>query len=549
MVSFRVLFAILLALSGIVPLLLVQPVRRHLDNPGATGLLITLPGICVWAVATGAGAVASTELTWWGANNLIYFGAGLSSVGWFLMSAEYANWLPSTPTLILLVLLFPISVQFIVWTDPIHGLFYASISPQAEGRQILYWYQILGSYALVAGGTVLLVGEAVTSTGIRRQQSLLLCATAVVIGVTNAGYLISGVSMDPTPLSFILGMALLYWALLEADFLDVVPVGRTTAFESMADPVVTLDGDGRVVDSNPAARELATVREDWEGTAVTEFFRSFSDQFYQELTGGPVEQEISVEKDGKRRYFDLRVSPIEDTQGTLVVLREITQLKEREEELDLLRQVQSRVLRHNIRNDLTVIQGYSQLFADGADEHQQEIVEKVVSTTDELVETSDKARAVEKLVDQDQTPTQIDLGRTLRGYVNAYQDKFPDVSFHLDAPEEVVVETVPAIELAIENLIENAAEHNDAPEPQVSVSLAEAQAETVLTVGDTGPGIPKQEINVLEQGEETALEHGTGVGMWIVAWVVRNSTTSIEFETTDCGSEVTLRIPHSGANR
>lgn len=537
------IFAILVEISAIGPLLLIPAVRRHTDNPGATGLLVTLPAISLWALATGVTATAPTALLWWGANNLVYLGAGVSAVGWFLMATEYTNRLTPTRRTIALLALFPVSVQLIVWTDPIHGSFYSSIAPQTEGRNPLYWYQIIGSYLLVAAGTALLVTEVIRSTGIRRQQGLLLCATAAVISVTNIGFVVSDLAIDPTPLSFMLAMAILYWALLEADFLDLVPVGRSSAFESMADPVVTVDTDGRVVDSNPAARGLVEAGDNWQGTSVDDFFEPFSDRVQQVLAGQSVERELSVTKDGTQRYFDLRITPIEDTHGTLVVLREVTELKEREEELDLLRRVQSRVLRHNIRNDLTVIQGYSQMYADEADERQREIAQKVVAKTDDLVETSDKARAIEQLVDQDQTPTKLDLGRTLRNYVATYQREFQAVSFDLDAPQETIVETIPAIELAVDNLVQNAAEHNDADEPQVTASLSRTPSETRITIVDNGPGIPAQEVAVLERGKETALEHGTGVGMWIVGWVDRNSAASIEFETTDPGTRVTVRIP------
>jgi signal transduction histidine kinase len=92
----------------------------------------------------------------------------------------------------------------------------------------------------------------------------------------------------------------------------------------------------------------------------------------------------------------------------------------------------------------------------------------------------------------------------------------------IDGAEQCPVEAVPKLDIAIENLVENAVEHNDATRPRVSVEVTNGDRPT-LVVSDNGPGIPEQEIAALEGERETSLEHGSGIGLWLVKWIVDRS--------------------------
>jgi signal transduction histidine kinase len=54
-----------------------------------------------------------------------------------------------------------------------------------------------------------------------------------------------------------------------------------------------------------------------------------------------------------------------------------------------------------------------------------------------------------------------------------------------------------------------------------------------VSVADDGPGIPDHERAVLTDGEETALEHGSGLGLWLVHWVVERSGGRLSFAEND----------------
>lgn len=106
--------------------------------------------------------------------------------------------------------------------------------------------------------------------------------------------------------------------------------------------------------------------------------------------------------------------------------------------------------------------------------------------------------------------------------------------------------------IVLNNLIENAIERNDAETPRVVVSVARSADDgefIALRIRDNGPGIPAMEREVLEQGSETPLVHGSGLGLWLVYWSVTGLGGTVTFEATEPrGSIVTVRLPAGDAS-
>ena len=59
-------------------------------------------------------------------------------------------------------------------------------------------------------------------------------------------------------------------------------------------------------------------------------------------------------------------------------------------------------------------------------------------------------------------------------------------------------------------------------------------------------GISERETRVLKRGEETQLEHGSGIGLWLAAWVVDASDGELSFARPDDGGSVaSISLPHA----
>jgi signal transduction histidine kinase len=221
------------------------------------------------------------------------------------------------------------------------------------------------------------------------------------------------------------------------------------------------------------------------------------------------------------------------------------QLLEREQRLGVL----NRVLRHNVRNEMSVILNYAQLIQETtSDDQAATAADTIVDTGRKLTDLSEKARQIEEALDSaDEGLVEQDIVELLETVVADHGDEREEVDLVFEGPDSMTAAAIPSLRVAFENVVENAVKHNDADDPRVEVALGQVtrdgEQRIVAKVADNGPGIPEQEKNVLVQGRETALQHGSGLGLWLVYWVIDKSDGSLSFEENDPrGSVVAMEL-------
>jgi len=137
-----------------------------------------------------------------------------------------------------------------------------------------------------------------------------------------------------------------------------------------------------------------------------------------------------------------------------------------------------------------------------------------------LAALGDKAGTVERLIDGER-PQSVDVEAALDDVVAAAREDHPDADFALDVHTGVTASlSKRALVAAVENLVENAIRHHDGAGVERSdggawarVVVDRADGTLLVRVLDDGPGIPDAELEAVEAGEETALRHGSGLGL------------------------------------
>lgn len=229
--------------------------------------------------------------------------------------------------------------------------------------------------------------------------------------------------------------------------------------------------------------------------------------------------------------------------GAAFVVSDITDRKQREQRLAVL----NRVLRHNIRNDVLVVRGHLDSLAETAslDDDYLDVIDERLSN---IVELSDDARRIERLQTTDQSElVTYDLNGLLQDRLERLRIAWPDADVELLAPDAVTVVAHDLFPYAIDNLVENAAEHNDRDSPHTSVRVSEdthRESSTVtLQIADNGPGLPANEAEILTSETETPLNHSTGTGLWLARWIVRSSNGRISVESSHSdGTKVSVNL-------
>jgi K+-sensing histidine kinase KdpD len=94
----------------------------------------------------------------------------------------------------------------------------------------------------------------------------------------------------------------------------------------------------------------------------------------------------------------------------------------------------------------------------------------------------------------------------------------------------------------VTELVENAAAHAG-PGAHIVIECDPIEGAVALRVVDDGPGLPESEQAVLADGVETPLVHGSGLGLWMVYWIVTNHDGTIDAAVTEEGTTITVTLP------
>jgi GAF domain-containing protein/anti-sigma regulatory factor (Ser/Thr protein kinase) len=201
--------------------------------------------------------------------------------------------------------------------------------------------------------------------------------------------------------------------------------------------------------------------------------------------------------------------------------------------------VLDRVLRHNIRNDLTVIRANAELHADTHAESTE--AETIVTKANELIETSETARRLGRIINDEFEPQPVDVVDTAREVLAEAAKTYAEATFELHAPDELPMLARPSLETALGELVENASEYAG-DGPRVAVRIEQLNDCVQICVEDDGPGLPKPEQDALQAGTETSLVHGSGLGLWAVYWAVLTHQGELTIDSED-GTTVCMEIP------
>ncbi|MFC7173498.1 ATP-binding protein [Haloplanus litoreus] len=230
----------------------------------------------------------------------------------------------------------------------------------------------------------------------------------------------------------------------------------------------------------------------------------------------------------------------------------LTRLLERELEKELiegeltnqtnLATVLHRVLRHNLRNEISVIRGYTKLMAKQLDN--DSIGETVLTHIDGLIELSQKARELEEVITTSSERQSTEIGTLIEDIAEEITQEYPAASITVEYDNEIQGDVLQNFDRAIEELIENAVKHSG-DNPHVTVAIRTVPNGIEIHIEDNGPGLPDHEAEVLTSGVETPLTHGSGLGLWLVYWIVSSHDGSIDPEITEHGTTMTVAIPGS----
>lgn len=214
--------------------------------------------------------------------------------------------------------------------------------------------------------------------------------------------------------------------------------------------------------------------------------------------------------------------------------------------------VLNRVLRHNLRNEATIIMGNAREIASRTEGTLADRAETVAERTAGLVGLGEKARQIDETIGDEVEYADVDLGSTLHTLADSTRQRDVAVECAVDTADTVGVRTNENIlDNVLQEAVDNAVEHRtDEPVRLRLGARRRPDGGVDVTVADDGPGIPEQERRTLDSTEETALEHTSGLGLWLVNWGAMALGGDVAFEDNEQGgTTVRVGLPATPADR
>ncbi|HEX6650862.1 MAG TPA: ATP-binding protein [Pyrinomonadaceae bacterium] len=335
------------------------------------------------------------------------------------------------------------------------------------------------------------------------------------------------------------------------------------AIDSLYDPVIVTDGEGRVTKLNPAAEEIFGSEIESAGMHVGEVARDarIANAVAEALESQrPVAIEgmssvLPLAVAGSEKAFRLRTTPMRDGDhqllGAVTLLEDITHLRE----IDRLKSEFIATASHELRTPLTSVQmGVHLLLERAAGELTDKQVEVLSACRDDCERLDKLMRDLLDLsrIEAGETRPNLQPVRTRELINTATQELRPQVEskgldFKVDAPIDLPAVRVDRsqVERVLANLVVNAIRYTK--EGEIKVSVQPNGNSVAVSVSDTGTGIPQEYLpHIFDKFVQVPgiATGGAGLGLAISRLIVEahGGKISVQSEPSK-GSTFTFTLP------
>lgn len=259
--------------------------------------------------------------------------------------------------------------------------------------------------------------------------------------------------------------------------------------------------------------------------SISQTFRSFN-RAAKEIAGG---------------NFSSRIEPNAFSSETLELAENMNYMAEELEKLEDLRKDFIANISHDFRSPLTSIRGYAQAIMDGTipPERQDKYLNVILNETDRLTKLTNDILLLTKMENEVLKPEKedFDLHETIRNVLFQFEQKIieKDINMTLLIEQQDIYVNADfnQINRIITNLLDNAIKFCSSGD-EIIIETSLQNDKVLITVKDTGPGIPEEDIKHIwtrfhkadrSRGKD---KKGVGLGLSIVREIIKAHGETIE---------------------
>jgi signal transduction histidine kinase len=225
--------------------------------------------------------------------------------------------------------------------------------------------------------------------------------------------------------------------------------------------------------------------------------------------------------------------------GTAQSMRQADRVERQRDAFSFL----NKLLRHDILNGLSIIQGKVTHIAEDAPDDVQPDLQTIDDRSQSMAELTQNVSRMSRVIAGEAELTPVNVSALLREEVETARRSFEHAQFDVDIPDGVRIDSSHALNGVIDNLLTNAVEHNDTAEPRIAVTLEDSGEIVRIRIADNGPGVPAD-------AKETIFEPNTkgdhGVGLYLVETIISNVGGTVRLTDNEpTGAVFTIELPNS----
>jgi PAS domain S-box-containing protein len=351
---------------------------------------------------------------------------------------------------------------------------------------------------------------------------------------------------DYTPFTFAVGNLVVVYGIFRYQLLEIVPVAYQAVFENISDAVIVLDSQRRLVNFNPAAKQLVPrLSNDSIGQTTSEIFIN-SKELVEEFQGiDEIHTELEIPSDVGVTFQDVRISPLRNRRGDLIgrviVARDITEQKQAEKdahgyaakleaannELESF----SYSVSHDLRAPLRAIQGFGEIlgeeFMDKLDDQGKDYLNRILANTEQMEELIEDLLRLSRVTSSEIISQEVNLSELAEDIAKALHRSQPDRIVEFEIFPNLVADCDQGLFTAVlENLLGNAWKFTSKQEhSKIVFGSEEDDGKTVFFVRDNGIGFDMSYadtiFNPFQRLHPSSEYEGSGIGLATVKRIIR----------------------------
>ncbi len=261
---------------------------------------------------------------------------------------------------------------------------------------------------------------------------------------------------------------------------------------------------GLEIDAIKALSGLYEAQEDFE--QALQYHKKYTDLekeiFNEQKSRQIAEMQTKYETEKKEKEAEIyRLKNVELAKVNEVIQIKNKKLEIREEQLHFI----NKILRHDIINNLSIIDSAINLYKESKD---KSMLEEALLKVDKSVKLINKMREHESLIASENLKF-IEISEV----VNKVIKNYPDIEFTVTGKEQILADD--AFNSVIDNIISNAITHSGTR--KIDIEISSSGKICLLRIADYGIGIPDEIKNkIFDEGFIYGKKGNTGIGLYIV---------------------------------